>query len=132
MNVDGVFLRAAALCVTAAMLCALLRGQRPELAMALSLAVGVAVTAMLAEGIGAEAGRIARLWRRLDGGDAMLAGLAKAAGVAVISELGAQLCVDAGESALAGRIGLAARAAMLGICAPMLLEAAEFIAGLLS
>lgn len=128
----GVFLRATALCVTAAMLCTLLRTLRPEMALALSLAAGVAVTALLAEGLAGAADRLGQLWRYLEGDDALLSGLMKAAGVALISELGAQLCVDAGEGALAGRIGLAARVAMLGICAPMLLEAAESIAGLLS
>lgn len=132
MSVDGTFLRAVALCVTAAMLCALLRTQRPELAMALSLAAGAAVTALLAQGMSGAMDGLARLWRRFDGDDALLHGLVRAGGVAVISELGAQLCVDAGERALAGRIGLAARVAMLGVCAPLLLEAAERVAGLLS
>ena len=44
----------------------------------------------------------------------------KGAGIAVVSELGTQLCADAGERALAGRIALAARLATLGLCAPML------------
>ena len=129
---DGVLYRAVALCVTAALLCVLLRNQRPELAMALSLAAGVAVTALLAQGLSGVVDELNQLWRQFGGDDALLSGLVRAGAIAVISELGAQLCVDAGESALAGRIGLAARVAMLGVCAPMLLEAAERVAGLLS
>jgi len=60
-----------------------------------------------------------------DGGvrDAML----KAAGIAVLAELGAQLCMDSGESALAGRITLAARIAIIGLCLPLLMELMEKI-----
>ena len=56
----------------------------------------------------------------------------KGAGISVVSELGSQLCVDAGERALAGRITLASRLAMLALCAPMLSQIAAMIAGTLA
>lgn len=54
--------------------------------------------------------------------DDVTAVILKGAGIAIVSELGTQLCTDAGERALAGRIGLAARLATLGLCAPMLCQ----------
>ena len=51
----------------------------------------------------------------------------KGAGIAIVAELGSQLCMDAGESALAGRVALASRVAMLGLCAPMLAELASLL-----
>ena len=123
-------LRVAALCLAAAMVCAVLRLNHPEQATALSLAVGVGVLSLLAGELPGALSGMERL-RGIFRGDIM-ATLAKAAGIAIIAELGAQLCADAGESALAGRVALAARVAMLGVCAPMLAEALEGVAGLLS
>ena len=113
-------LKITALCVAVAMICAALRVQRPELATAVSLAGGVAALGMaLADAAGA--GSWLEEFRQLLGEDGDVAAVVlKGAGIAVVSELGSQLCADAGERALAGRIALAARLATLGLCAPML------------
>ena len=51
----------------------------------------------------------------------------KAAGISVISELGVQICCDAGESAMAGRIRLACRIAALGMAMPFITEILEIV-----
>ena len=120
-----------ALCVAVAMICSALRPIRPELATALSLAGGLAALALLlsqsnqaAEWVEAFRGML-----RADRDISVI--VLKGAGVAIVSELGAQLCTDAGERALAGRIALAARVAMLGLCAPMVAELTGVITGTL-
>lgn len=115
-----------ALCVAAAMICSALRLQRPEMATVLSLAAGLAALALL----WGELGDLTPLARDFDSltGEGIVPVVVKGAGIAVVSELGAQLCADAGESALAGRVALASRIAMLGLCAPLLKE----LTGLLS
>ena len=124
--------KVAALCVATAMICAALRVQRPEMATALSLAAGVAVLAMLLGELTRAAEGLSVLRDRL-GADADIAAvLLKGAGVAVLSELGAQLCADAGETALAGRVTLAARVAMLALCAPLLTELVDAVGGALA
>lgn len=121
-----------ALCVAMAMICSALRPQRPEMATALSLASGLAAVLLILSQLTGPEGWI-RGFRALLGANEDLAGtVIKGAGVAVLSEMGAQLCADAGESALAGRITLAARIAMLGLCAPMIARLAEAIGGALS
>ena len=60
------------------------------------------------------------------------AAVVKAAGIALAGELGTQLCRDAGEEAMAGRIALASRVAILSLCVPMLAELLELVAGVLS
>lgn len=120
-----------ALCVAVAMICSALRTQRPELATAVSLAAGMVVVVYLAAEL-REALRLAEGLRGLLRADGDVAAvMLKGAGIAVVSELGSQLCADAGEGALAGRITLAARVAMLGLCAPMLAELTELVAGAL-
>ena len=114
-----------ALCVAAAMICSALRLQRPEMATVLSLAAGLAALALL----WGELGDLAPLARDFDSvaGEGIVPVVVKGAGIAVVSELGAQLCADAGESALAGRVALASRIAMLGMCAPLLKELAGLV-----
>ena len=125
------FVRIAALCVAVAMICSALRTQRPELATALSLAGGLAALGLLA----GEAGQAAQWvggFRTLMAADADISTVVlKGAGVAIVSELGAQVCTDAGEIALAGRITLASRVVMLSLCAPLLTELSGIMDGVL-
>lgn len=125
-------LKVAALCVAVAMICSAIRLQRPEMATALSLAAGLAVLTLLYGEI-RQAGSWLDVFRALMGSDGDLtAAILKGAGIAIVAELGGQLCADAGETALAGRVALAARVAMLGLCGPMLAELAETLRGALS
>lgn len=125
-------LKVAALCVAVAMICSAIRLQRPEMATALSLAAGLAVLTLLYGEI-RQAGSWLDVFRALMGSDGDLtATILKGAGIAIVAELGGQLCADAGETALAGRVALAARVAMLGLCGPMLAELAEMLRGALS
>lgn len=116
-----------ALCVAVAMVCAMLRPQRPELATAISLAGGLAALALLSTQAGALARWAESLSGLMRGGEDVSVVVLKGAGITLLSELGAQLCADAGESAMAGRIALASRIAMLGLCAPLLTELASLI-----
>lgn len=115
-------LKVACLCVATALLCAALRPVRPELATALSLAGGMAALGLTLTGIGQAAQWKSALQGLLEPDIDVSAAVVKGAGVAIVAELGAQLCLDAGERALAGRIALASRVAMLSLCAPMLAE----------
>lgn len=120
-------LKITALCIAVAMICAALRLQRPELATAVSLAGGVAALSMALADV-AGIGEWLAAFRQLLGQDEDVAAVVlKGAGIAVVSELGAQLCADAGERALAGWITLAARLATLGLCAPLLSRIAGLI-----
>ena len=126
------FIRVCALCVAIALICSALRPHRPEVATVVSLAAGVAGLAMLGEDAGTVGewfGSMAKLFGQ--GGDISLAAL-RGVGIAVTAELGAQLCADAGESAMAGRITLAGRVAVLSLCLPMLMELAQAVSGLLA
>ena len=46
----------------------------------------------------------------------------RAVGVAIVAEFGAQLCRDAGEGALAGRVEMAGRVTMLTLALPLLTD----------
>lgn len=110
-----------ALCVAAAMICALIRVQRPELATVVSLAAGTVVVAMLAAQIHGEAPGLEALSDAFSGMDPDIRrAVLRGAAIALLSDFGAQLCRDAGETALAGRVTLIARVSILALCAPLI------------
>lgn len=107
-------------CIAAAMICACVRIQRPEMAMGISLAVGLAVILALWQEFQSAGIFAKQIQAMVNMDDELFQTVAKAAGIAIVSEMGAQICTDAGEKTLAGRIGLASRMAMLALCGPML------------
>ena len=119
------------ICLAAALACALLRPLRPELAMGVALAGGIAALFALRD----EAQEVVRLLqglvRRTELTQEHAGLLLRACGIALASEFGAELCRDAGESALAGRVELGASVALLAMSAPliekMLALAGEFV-----
>lgn len=124
--------RVIALCMGAALFSVSLRMHRPELAALFSLAVGVVALWMLREpfaGIVAAVQQLAE--SSMDGGQTAAVVL-RAAGITVLSELGVQVCCDSGESAMAGRIRLAARVILVGMALPIVGEIFESISSLLS
>ena len=119
------------LCVAAALTCAVVRASRPEMAFAVALAAGAAALLMLRTDLQEVVGIIGDLSGKsgfMQGGAGVLL---RAAGVALVSEFGVELCRDAGESALAGRIDLAARLALLVMAAPLIGEVLDLVSGLL-
>ena len=127
MDVVKLFL----LCVAAALMCAALRVTRPELAMALSIAAGVMA---LIWALGYVKDAVAAL-TALAGG-AGLSGtstgiMLRAAGVTLLGEFAAQLCRDAGEGALAGRVELGARVVLLSMSVPLVTALAGRLVALL-
>lgn len=124
-------IRIIALCLATAMICSAIRLQRPEMATVISLAAGLVVLALLVSEFLRSADWIDGIRALMQADEDIYGAVLKAAGIAVLAELGAQLCVDAGEKALAGRISLASRVAMLSLCGPMIAEMANLLRGVL-
>lgn len=112
--------RAVLMAVAGALTCALLRAQKPEFRMAVSVAAGLLVLMWSMDGIGEGVEAVRDLTGQSGLPEDAASLLLRATGIAVIAEFGAQLCRDADESALAGRVELAGRAALLGLAAPLL------------
>ena len=122
-------LRWIGVCLAAAMACAVIRPQRPELATAVSLAAGAAAMLGLALYLEASLPRLQALKALAAGADDQTVNaILRCAGISVLSELAGQLCRDAGETALAGRVRLIGRVAILALCLPL----AESLLGSLS
>lgn len=124
-------IRIVILCVSAALICATLRLQKPELATALSMATGLLALLLTSDTLSVTSNAIRQFSNLAQFDSDISSALLKATGITIISELGAQICSDAGESALAGRIRLAARLVMLGMALPMLLQICDMVGQIL-
>ncbi len=109
------------LLVAAALASAMMRAQRPELAIGVALSAGAAALVMLLPGLREAAGAIAGFADAagMDDGAALIL---RAAGISLIAEFAGQLCEDAGERALAGRIDLVVRVTLFAMAAPMIAQ----------
>ena len=113
------------LCIITALLALSLRGQRPEFAMLLSLGCGIFVLLNL---LGQMKGILSGLERVMAGlsGQSNLTGIIlKALGICIVAELGSQCCRDAGEAAVAAKVELAAKTALVLMCMPVFTQLLE-------
>lgn len=110
---------------------ALVKKSNKEFALLLTTAAAVAI---LAAALGGAAPLVEEILS-LSGGDGpwgqCLEVVLKAAGLAVIGQLSAQLCRDAGEAALAYGVELAAKVAILSAAMPLVLRLFEILGEIL-
>ncbi|MCL6639309.1 MAG: stage III sporulation protein AD [Firmicutes bacterium] len=104
----------------ATVLAVVVRGQRPELAMGLSVAAGVLIFLMVIGRIGAVVDIIRDLSERAGVSAVYLGTILKIVGIAYIAEFGAQICRDAGEGALAAKVEFAAKVLIMVLAVPIL------------
>ena len=125
-------LRILVLCISAALICASLRIQHPQIAAVVALAAGIAALMLSSADIAAFSGALQTLEGYAGQSGVRQGYLLKLCGVAVLAEFAADICRDSGEAALAHRIDVGVK---LGIAASALPTAAEImkhIASLLS
>ncbi len=120
----------AGLGILSAALCVLVRRYMPDAALGISIACGVvimtAVVSMLAPSISAISELAAAAG--MEGGYSAV--LMKALAVCYITQLAADSCRDAGEGAIASKIELAGKAAIVVISLPVFTSLAELVTGL--
>lgn len=124
--------QAVVLCVAGALVCVLLRVQKPEFRMAVSLAAALAALSLMLPELEGAAQLMGLLSEQSGMGDDSLKVLFRSTGIALLAEAGAQICRDADEQALAGRIELAARVVLLSMTAPLLTALMQDLTGLMS
>ncbi len=118
--------------ILSAVLCVIVRQYKPEMAMWVNIACGVLIFGAVISMISPSVGAIASLTEAagLDDGYARI--LLKALAVCYITQLAADCCRDAGESAIASKIELAGKAAIAAISLPVFASLAELVTGLIS
>ncbi|MPM10144.1 hypothetical protein SDC9_56469 [bioreactor metagenome] len=108
----------AALALVAAALAVLLRQYRPELSFSVGLIVTVAVFAAITPYLKASLDFIHTVAEQ-SGAALPITPVIKALGIAFIAAVAADTCRDAGESAMASRVELASKVAILTLALPL-------------
>lgn len=118
--------------LSGALLAAVLRAQRPELAMGLSLIAGAVVVVFLLRQILPLAGTVRRMAALGGVSEGAFAVVFRAAGVCLLTQIVADTCRDAGESALAGKAELAGRVLLLLLTVPLFEQILSLIFGVVN
>ena len=121
-----------ALCIITALLALTLRGQRPEFAMLLSLGCGIFVLLALMGQMKEIITGLEKIMSGLTEQSDLTAIILKALGICIVAELGSQCCRDAGEAAIAAKVELVAKAALVLMSMPVFTSLMETAGELLS
>ncbi len=118
--------------LSGALLATVVRAQRPELAMGLSLIAGAVVVVFLLRQILPLAGTVRRMAVLGGVSEGAFAVVFRAAGVCLLTQIVADTCRDAGESALAGKAELAGRVLLLLLTVPLFEQILSLILGVVN
>ncbi|ABZ82896.1 stage iii sporulation protein ad, putative [Heliomicrobium modesticaldum Ice1] len=109
----------------------IVRKQRPELAVQLSIAAGVILFLFVLSKISAVMQVLEDLANKAQINRYYLTTLLKIVGIAYIAEFGAQICRDAGESTIATKVEMAAKIVVMVLALPILLALMDSLMSLL-
>ncbi len=109
----------------------IIRQQRPELAVLLSIAVGTLIFLFVLGQLATVLRALEELAARAGLDRFYLTTVLKIIGVAYLAEFGAQVCRDAGEGAVAAKVELAGKVLILVLAVPVIVAVLEFMLRLL-
>lgn len=113
--------------IVATILIIVLKAQKPEIAVQVSIITGVVVFLLIASKLSAVVDLINDYARKANIDMAYLAILLKIIGIAYIAEFGAEVCRDAGESSIASKIELAGKVIIVVLAVPIITSLLELI-----
>ena len=98
----------------------LLKKENPQIAMLTAAATGILIFLMLCSPLGELISLLRVTAEQAGVGEGYFGIVLKVIGIAYLTQFGAQLCADAGESAIAAKIELAGKVLMMAAAAPVL------------
>jgi len=108
------------LAIVATVIIAVIKAQRPEIAIQISIAAGIIVFTMILGKISAVIELLNSYAERININTVYISTLLKIVGIAYIAEFGAEVCKDAGESAIASKVELAGKVVIIVLAVPIL------------
>lgn len=124
-------LQIVALGLTATVLIVVVKSQRPDLAVLLSVAAGAIIFLLVLGKIGSIIDVIKDLSERAGISMVYLGTILKIVGIAYIAEFGSQICRDAGEGAVASKIEFAAKILIMVLAVPIVVAVLQSLLKLL-
>ncbi|HZW84264.1 MAG TPA: stage III sporulation protein AD [Candidatus Deferrimicrobium sp.] len=115
------------LALVATILVVIIKNQRPELALQLSIVTGVIIFLLVVTKIKVVLDVLNDLALHAQVNSYYLTTVLKIVGVAYIAEFGAQICRDAGEGAIATKVEFAAKILVMVLALPIIVAVMESI-----
>ena len=114
-----------------AVLALTVKKQSPEIALMITITASALIFFMVIPLLAGAVGIIQNFGSHLDGRVPYVPLILQILGIAYVAELGAQVCTDAGESAIASKIELAGKVLIMAAAAPILLDVLHMIVGVM-
>ena len=124
-----VLVAAVGILLCAAVLATVLRAQRPELALGLSIRAGVLVVGVLFKQLTPLLASLRRMMTVGGLSDGVLTVVLRAAGVCFVTQWAADTCRDVGQTALAGKAELTGRVLLLLMTVPLFEQVLALVSG---
>ncbi len=105
----------------------ILKSMKPDFAMYVAIVTGIVIFMLLIGKISAVVDLLREFSVRVNIKNLYLNTLLKITGIAYIAEFGAEICRDAGESAVASKIELAGKVLIMVIAAPVITSLLDLI-----
>ncbi|MDF2546474.1 stage III sporulation protein AD [Anaerosolibacter sp.] len=105
----------------AAILSVVLRSQKPEISLQISIVTGLIIFLFIATRLSYVIEVLSLVAQKIDIDLIYITTIFKIVGIAYISEFGAQVCRDAGEAAIASKIEFAGKVLIMVLAVPILI-----------
>lgn len=115
------------LCIVTTILVVLLREDRPEIALQMSIIVGAIIFLRMIDQILAVIEYLRELSLRANINNLYIRTVFKIIGIAYIAEFGSQICKDAGSHAIASKIEFGAKILILVLSLPLLMAVMDMV-----
>lgn len=113
--------------IVAAVIIIVLRVQKPEIAVLASIVTGIVIFMLLASKLSAVIDLLQSYANKADIKPVYFNTILKITGIAYITEFGAEVCKDAGESSIASKVELAGRVTIIILAVPIITSLLDLI-----
>lgn len=117
--------------LTATILAVLIKEYRPEIALQISIVTGLIIFFLVVIKLASVLDVLQQLSSKINIDIVYISTILKVVGIAYIAEFGAQVCKDAGETAIASKIELAGKVIIMVLAVPILWALMDLIIGIL-
>jgi stage III sporulation protein AD len=117
--------------IIAVVLSSVLKAQRPEIALQVSIITGILIFIVVIVKLSAVINFLQTFTKKADIDSTYITILLKIVGIAYIAEFGAEVCKDAGESSIASKIELAGKVTIVILAVPIVSSLLDLVVKLM-
>jgi len=113
--------------VVATIIIIVIKAQRPEMAVQVSILTGITIFMLVASKLSAVIELLNSYAKKIDIDMVYITTLLKIIGIAYIAQFGAEICKDAGESSIASKIELAGKVIIIVLAVPIITSLLDLV-----